>query len=220
MRDRILHGRRNQGRPPHHPIGPAGWRTHRRILLHRRHRLRSARASIIRSQPTARPGAGNRKNRRPRWTSLLSPRRRLLDRAQQHRRFGRVPCSRCSSAFRSRHRPLSTSRFRSIASPLGHALGRAIDPICNRRSLYFPGAGRNLSQRCLRRAGQHGRDRLLHPLLISICVNVQIAKPTRRRRSNSSTRRKASCLRPVDSRIHYHRIHHRALRFAPAGRTE
>ena len=128
----------------------------------------------------------------------------------------------CGRAFavRGRNRSLPAAGLRSAPSPMEDAVGRPAYPIRLRRAVHFSRAGRNQHQGRLRRAGQHGRDHILHSVPVFVCCDVQAAEGTRRAGCDPRARRQAGSQVGRDRRLRDHDFHHRTVVDPAAGRTQ
>jgi hypothetical protein len=101
--------------------------------------------------------------------------RSISDRAQQHRRCRCLSRRGSPPALCSRHRPLPAAGIWRTPSPLENSMGCPADSVLSRRSLHFSRSGRNQRQGRLRRAGQHGRNHVFHPVPVPVRGHDQTA---------------------------------------------
>jgi hypothetical protein len=139
-----------------------------------------------------------------------------------------IPCwrsrrvSRCGRpvALRCGNRSLPSAGIRSAPSPLEDTVGRAAYSVRHRCALHFSRAGRNQHQGRLRRAGQHGRDHILHSVPLFICCDVQATERSRRARCDPRAWRKAGGASGRDRRLLDDDIHNRTVADPTTGRAQ
>ena len=175
MRDRIVHGRGNQECAAHDSSGAALGRRDGHDLLHPGNSLRAARAAFDRSQQPAGTGAGRVEDRVARGISRSAAAGGVSDCAQQHRRGRRYLAAVARLPFVA-----GLDRFLPPAFGALHPRWKTpwvalLTQFVLGRCVYFSGTGRNQRQRRLRRAGQHGRDYLLHSVFVFVRGDDQAA---------------------------------------------
>ncbi len=141
----------------------------------------------------------------------------IPDCAEQCGRGRRLPGCGGAAAIRRGHRPFSAAGVWSTASPVEDSLGRVADAICCGSSVHLSGAGWDQRQRRLRRARQHDRHRLLHPLPIRVCRRDQAAARTRGAGGNPRSGREARRRVDLRDRAAYDDSHNPAVRRAAGG---
>ena len=104
----------------------------------------------------------------------------VSDCTQQHWRGRSLPGGSGAAAVRRRAGPLFAAGIWGAASAMENAMGCVTDAVCAGYGVYFSGAGRDERERRVRRAGQHGRDHLLHSLLVFVRGHDQAAARARR----------------------------------------
>ncbi len=115
------------------------------------------------------------------------------------------------------NRSLSAPGLRRTPSPMEDAVGRPADPVRLRRTVHLSGTGRHQHQGRLRRAGQHGRDHVLHSVPVLICCDVQAAEGTSWARRDPRSRREAGGQIGCHRRLRYHHLHDRIVVNPAAG---